>query len=81
MSAAVPIVAVMALGAGPEQIGLLGAAQTLPFLLLAIPIGVVADRRSRRRLMVVAEVVRALSLAGLVAELEAQPRRISRAAL
>lgn len=65
--AAVPIVAVMALGAGPEQIGLLGAAQTLPFLLLAIPVGIVADRRSRRRLMIVAEVVRALALAGLVA--------------
>lgn len=65
--AAVPIVAVMALGAGPEQIGLLGAAQTLPFLLLAIPVGIVADRRSRRGLMIVAEVVRALSLLGLVA--------------
>ena len=31
--AAVPIVAVLALNAGPGQIGLLGTAQSLPFLL------------------------------------------------
>ena len=37
--AAVPIVAVLALGAGPGEIGLLATAQTLPFLLLSIPLG------------------------------------------
>ena len=36
--AAVPIVAVLALGAGPGEIGLLATAQTLPFLLLSIPL-------------------------------------------
>ncbi len=64
--AAVPIVAVLALGAGPGEIGLLATAQTLPFLLLSIPAGLLADRWSRRRLMVVAEVLRAASLVALL---------------
>jgi predicted MFS family arabinose efflux permease len=64
--AAVPIVAVMALGAGAGQIGALATAQTLPFLLLAIPAGLLADRWSRRRLMAWAEGLRALSLLALL---------------
>ena len=64
--AAVPIVAVLALGAGPGEIGTLSAAQSLPFLLLSLPAGLLADRWSRRRLMVWAEVLRALSLLGLL---------------
>jgi len=64
--AAVPIVAVMVLQAGPGEIGLLTTAQTLPFLLLSIPMGVLADRWSRSHLMLVAEGVRALSLLALV---------------
>ncbi|MBC7469804.1 MAG: MFS transporter, partial [Ramlibacter sp.] len=64
--AAVPLVAVLALGAGPGEIGTLAAVQTLPFLLLSIPLGLLADRVSRRRLMVAAEVLRALSLLGLL---------------
>jgi len=64
--AAVPIVAVMALNAGPGEIGLLNTAQSLPFLLLSIPLGLLADRASRRRLMAWAEALRALSLAALV---------------
>jgi len=65
--AAVPLVAVLALGAGPGEIGTLAAVQTLPFLLLSIPLGVLADRVSRRRLMVWAEALRALSLIALLA--------------
>ncbi len=65
--AAVPLVAVLALGAGPGEIGTLAAVQTLPFLLLSIPLGLLADRLSRRRLMIAAEVLRALSLLGLLA--------------
>src|SRR3989442_5864007 len=61
--AAAPIVAVLALGAGAGATGLLQTAQTLPFLLLSIPAGVLADRASRRRLMAGAEALRALSLA------------------
>ena len=65
--AAVPLVAVLALGAGPGAIGTLAAVQTLPFLLLSIPLGLLADRVSRRRLMVLAEALRALSLVALLA--------------
>lgn len=65
--AAVPLVAVLALGAGPGEIGMLAAVQALPFLLLSIPLGLLADRVSRRRLMVVAEGLRALSLLALFA--------------
>ncbi len=60
--AAVPIVAVLALGAGPGEIGLLATAQTLPFLLMSIPLGLLADRTSRRRLIIGAEVLRAVAL-------------------
>jgi predicted MFS family arabinose efflux permease len=63
--AAVPIVAVLALGAGPGEIGMLNTAQTLPFLLLSIPAGVLADRWSRTRLMLGAESLRALALLAL----------------
>jgi predicted MFS family arabinose efflux permease len=65
--AATPIVAVLALDAGPGEIGALATVQTLPFLLLSIPLGLLADRRSRRTLMVAAETLRALSLLGLLA--------------
>lgn len=61
--AAAPIVAVLALGAGAGETGLLQTAQTLPYLLFAIPAGVLADRLSRRKLMACAEALRALSLA------------------
>lgn len=65
--AAVPLVAVLLLGAGPGEIGLLAALQTLPFLLLSLPLGWMADRLPRRRLMVSAELLRAASLLGLLA--------------
>lgn len=65
--AAVPLVAVLLLGAGPGEIGLLAALQTLPFLLLSLPLGWMADRLPRQRLMVAAEVLRALSLLALLA--------------
>ena len=64
--AAVPIVAVLMLGAGPGEIGALATAQTLPFLLLSIPFGLWADRSSRRRLMAGCELLRGLSLLGLL---------------
>lgn len=60
--AAVPIVAVLLLQAGPGEIGLLASVQSLPFLLLSMPLGLLADRTSRTRLMVQAETLRALAL-------------------
>jgi predicted MFS family arabinose efflux permease len=67
--AATPIIAVLLLQAGPGQIGALAAAQSLPFLLLAIPLGLVADRHSRRQVMLWAEALRALAFFGLLAVL------------
>ncbi|MEM5435087.1 MFS transporter [Paraburkholderia diazotrophica] len=64
--AAAPLVAVFTLGATARDTGLLQTAQTLPFLLLSIPLGVVADRRSRRTLMAVSESVRALAMASVL---------------
>jgi len=61
--AAAPLAAVFALGASAVDIGFLQSAQTLPFLLLSIPLGVIADRRSRRTLMAAAECARALAMA------------------
>lgn len=65
--AAAPIVAVVALGAGAGGTGLLQTAQTLPFLLLSFPAGVLADRTSRRRLMASAEALRVMSLVAILA--------------
>ena len=64
--AATPIVAVLMLGAGPGEVGMLATAQTIPFLLLSIPFGLLADRYPRRTLMVGAELLRALALLGLL---------------
>lgn len=63
--AATPMVAVLALGAGAGSTGLLTAAQTLPFLLLSFPAGVIADRTARRSLMAMAETVRCVALLSL----------------
>jgi len=65
--AAVPMVAVLLLDAGPGDIGLLAAVQTLPFLLLSLPMGLMVDRMPRRRLMIAAEVSRGVALAALLA--------------
>jgi predicted MFS family arabinose efflux permease len=64
--AAVPIVAVMVLQAGPREIGWLAAAQSLPFLLLSIPLGLRADSHSRRGVMLLGECLRALAMVGLL---------------
>jgi predicted MFS family arabinose efflux permease len=64
--AAAPIVAVLTLGVGEGQTGLLRTALTLPFILFAIPAGLLADRISRRRLMAGAEALRAAALLGIL---------------
>lgn len=65
--AATPILAVIAFGGGAGETGVLQTAQTLPFVLFAIPAGVLADRLSRRTVMACAEALRALSLAAVLA--------------
>jgi len=65
--AATPIVAVVAFGAGAGETGILQTAQTLPFVLFAIPAGVLADRLSRRSVMASAEALRVVSLVTILA--------------
>ena len=60
--AAAPIVAVLVLGVGEGRTGLLQTALTLPFVLFAIPAGLLTDRISRRILMAGAEALRAAAL-------------------
>lgn len=64
--AASPIVAVLLLGVGEGETGLLQTALTLPFVLMAIPAGLLADRISRRRLMAGAEALRAAALLAIL---------------
>ncbi len=59
---AAPIVAVLLLGVGEGSTGALQTALTLPFILFAIPAGLLADRISRRWLMAGAEALRAAAL-------------------
>ena len=81
--AAAPIVAVLLLGVGEGQTGLLQTALTLPFILFAIPAGLLADRISRRWLMAGAEALRAVSpardpAADLARPADAAPARAAR---
>src|SRR5437764_11644272 len=65
--AAAPIVAVLLLGVGEGRTGALQTALTLPFVLFAIPAGLLADRISRRALMAGSEALRAGALLGILA--------------
>ncbi|MGJ4907579.1 MFS transporter [Bradyrhizobium oligotrophicum] len=69
--AAAPIVAVLALGVGEGETGLLQTALTAPFVLFAIPAGLLADRMPRRLLMAMAETLRALALLAILIALAA----------
>jgi len=64
--AAAALTAVLLLKAGPAEAGWLQTAQTLPFLLLSIPAGLIADRASRRGLMAGSEALRAASLLAIL---------------
>jgi MFS family permease len=62
---ALPLTAVLTLGSGPAEMGLLGAARFAPYLLVTLPAGLVADRHRRRPILLWANLGRAL-LIGLV---------------
>jgi MFS family permease len=63
---AIPLLAVLTLHAGAEQMGLLAAVEMAPSLLFAVHLGAWADRRSSRRaLLIVADLGRAILLLGL----------------
>jgi predicted MFS family arabinose efflux permease len=59
--ATAPLLAVLLLGADAGQTATLQTVQSLPFLLLAIPAGLLADRSSRRVVLAAAEALRAFS--------------------
>ena len=58
----IPIIAVSMLGAGALEVGMLNALGLSAFLVLGVPIGVWVDRLRRRRLMIAADVFRALAV-------------------
>ena len=60
---------VLALTGSPLLAGVVGFAQALPYLLLYLPAGALVDRLDRRRVMLVADAVRAGVLATVVAGL------------
>jgi len=63
--AALPLMAALALGATPQEMGVLGAAQTLPYLLLSLLAGLWADRWPKHWLMAGSEAARSLLLLSL----------------
>lgn len=63
---AAPLAAVTLLGAGATETALLQLAQTLPFLVLSIPFGLIIDRSSPKRVLVASESLRTATLAGTV---------------
>jgi predicted MFS family arabinose efflux permease len=63
---ALPLLAVLTLHVSPGQVGTIATVQWLPFLLIALPLGVLFDRRRRRPLLVAAEFGRAAVLLALV---------------
>jgi Arabinose efflux permease len=60
---AIPVLAVTLLGATEWQVGLLNAAETAAFLVIGLPVGAWVDRMRKRRVMIVADLVRAAALA------------------
>ncbi|MFF1817606.1 MFS transporter [Kribbella sp. NPDC058245] len=64
---ALPLVAVLTLQASPLQMGLLSALTVLPHLVFGLPAGLVVDRVSLRRLLVSADVGRAVLLGSIPA--------------
>lgn len=59
---ALPLSAVLALNASTFEVGLLTACGTVAFLLVGLPAGAWVDRLSRRRVLIVGDIGRALAL-------------------
>lgn len=64
---ALPVLVVEVLRADPVQVGLVNAAQFVPYAVLGLVAGVFVDRWRRRRVLVVASLGRAVSLGAIVA--------------
>jgi len=64
---ALPLTAILVLQADTFEVGLLGTAQFLPFVLVGLPAGVWVDRLPRRPILVVGDLGRAAALASIPA--------------
>jgi len=62
---AIPVIAVVLLHASEFEVGLLGAAGTLAFLVVGLPAGALIDRMLKRRVMLRADIVRAVAMAAI----------------
>ena len=62
---ALPLAAIIVLGASAFEVALLGTLEFLPFLLFALPAGVWVDRLARRPILVLADLGRAAALASV----------------
>jgi Transmembrane secretion effector len=61
---AMPLLAVLSLGASPGEMGVLRAVNFAPYL-LSLPVGVFVDRTRRRPLLISADLLRALLLGSI----------------
>ncbi len=59
---AIPFIAAVVLQASPGEVGLLTTVEFLPFLLFTLPAGVWVDRFSKKRILVIGDLGRALML-------------------
>ncbi len=59
---AIPVLAVLALGATEFEVGVLTAANLAAFLIVGLPAGAWIDRMRKRRVMIAADAVRAIAL-------------------
>jgi MFS family permease len=59
---AIPVLAVLLLQASTFEVGALNAASTIAFLILGLPAGAWVDRWRKRRVMILADVVRAAAM-------------------
>lgn len=64
---AIPLLAVLSLDATALEMGILTAAETAPYLLVALPAGVLVDRVDRRALMIVCDIGRVITLVAIPA--------------
>jgi MFS family permease len=55
---AIPLLAVLTLHATPGEVGLLGVLSTISFLIIGLPAGAWVDRLAKRRVQIVADLVR-----------------------
>lgn len=62
---AIPVLAIQLLGATEFEIGLLNAFETAAFLVIGLPAGAWIDRWLKRRVMILADLARALALAAV----------------